>query len=60
MSKTTELMNKVVTVVEAATRRDRQALEMEFLDDRAAFYRKYEEYLRKLPDEDKRALTGSR
>jgi len=60
MNRTSELMNKVVTVVEAATRRDRRALEQEFLDDRAAFYRKYEEYLRRLPDEDKRALSGAR
>ncbi len=60
MSVMTELMNKAVSMVEAATRRDRRALEMEFLDDRAAFYRKYEEHLRKLPEEDKRALLGSR
>jgi phosphoserine phosphatase len=59
MTKMTELMKKAVGVVEAATRRDRRALEMEFLDDRAAFYRKYEEHLRKLPDEDKKALRGS-
>ncbi len=57
MSKMSELMNKAVTVVEVATRRDRRALEMEFLDDRGAFYRKYEEYLRKLPEEDKKALA---
>lgn len=56
MNKMTELMHKVVSVVEAATRRDRRALEAEFLDDRAAFYRKYEEHLRKLPVEDRKAL----
>ena len=56
MSKMSDLMNKAVIVVEAATRRDRRALEMEFLDDRVAFYRKYEEYLRKMPEEDKKAL----
>lgn len=60
MSKATELMHKAVAVVEAATRRDRRALEMEYLDDRASFFRKYEEHLRKLSDEDKRALRGSR
>jgi len=59
MSRMTELMNKAVGVVEAATRRDRRALELEFLDDRAAFYRKYEEHLRKLPEEDKKILRGS-
>jgi hypothetical protein len=59
MSRLTELMHKAVSVVEAATRRDRQALELEFLDDRGAFYRKYEEHLRKLPDADKKALAGS-
>jgi hypothetical protein len=56
MSKITELMHKAVGVVEAATRRERRVLELEFLDDRVAFYRKYEEHLRKLPEEDKRAL----
>lgn len=60
MSNARELMQKAVAIVEAATRRDRRALELEYLDDRAGFYRKYEEYLRKLPDEDKRALGGSR
>ncbi|MCK6459296.1 MAG: hypothetical protein L6Q95_05320 [Planctomycetes bacterium] len=60
MSKATELMHKAVGVVEAATRRDRRSLEMEYLDDRAAFYLKYEEHLRKLPEEDKKALRGSR
>jgi hypothetical protein len=30
---------------------------MEFLDDRVAFYRKYEEHLRKLPEADKKALS---
>jgi hypothetical protein len=59
MSKIGELMHKVVGVVETATKRDRRALEMEFLDDRAAFYRKYEEYLRRLPDEEKKALGFS-
>ena len=56
-SRMTELMHKAVSVVETATRRDRRVLEQEFLDDRAAFYRKYEEYLRKLPEEDKKALA---
>ena len=56
MSKISELMHKAVGVVEAATRRDRKALEMEFLDDRVGFYRKYEEYLKKMPEEDKKAL----
>lgn len=56
MSRMSELMKKAVGVVESATQRDRQALEMEFLDDRVAFYRKYEEYLRRLPEEDKKAL----
>ena len=60
MSKITEVMHKAVSMVEAATRRDRRALEAEFLDDRAAFYRKYEEHLRKLPDEDKRAFGAAR
>jgi hypothetical protein len=60
MSKARELMQKAVGIVEAATRRDRRALEMEYLDDRAAFYRKYEEHLRKLPEEDKRALSAAR
>jgi len=60
MSSTTELMYKAVGIVEAATRRDRKALEMEFLDDRVAFYHKYEEHLRKLPEADRRALSGSR
>jgi hypothetical protein len=53
-----ELMYKAVTVVAAASGRDRQALELEFLDDHEAFFRKYEEYLRKLPEEDKKALRG--
>lgn len=57
MTRMTELMHKAVGVVEAATRRDRRALELEFLDDRAAFYRKYEEHLRKLPEADKKALA---
>jgi hypothetical protein len=60
MSRTTELMYKAVSVVEAATGRNRQALELEFLDDHVAFYRKYEEHLRKLPDADRKALQGSR
>jgi hypothetical protein len=59
MSKMTELMKKAVGVVEAATRRDRRALELEFLDDRAAFYMKYEEHLRKLPEDEKKMLRGS-
>jgi hypothetical protein len=60
MGSARELMQKVVAIVEAATRRERRALEMEYLDDRAAFYRKYEEHLRKLPDDDKRAMSGAR
>jgi hypothetical protein len=53
-----ELMYKAVSVVAAASGRDRGVLELEFLDDHAAFYRKYEEYLRALPEEDKNALRG--
>jgi hypothetical protein len=56
MNKITELMHKAVGVVETATKRDRRALEMEFLDDRVGFYRKYEEHLKKMPEEEKKAL----
>jgi hypothetical protein len=58
MNKMVELMHKAVGVVEAATRRDRNSLEQEFLNDRAAFYRKYEEHLRKLPEADRKALLS--
>ena len=58
MVRMTEVMYKAVSIVAAASGRDRRALELEFLDDHRAFFRKYEEHLRKLPDEDKKSLRG--
>jgi len=58
MSRMSDLMYKAVSVVAAATGRSRDGLQQEFLDDRAAFYNKYEEHLRKLTREEKDALRG--
>lgn len=60
MSKMSDLMYKAVSVVAAASGRSRDSLQQEFLDDRAAFYRHYEEYLQKLTQEEKDALRGGR